>query len=75
MIVSSDDLFRAPNDVLERMFRFIGVQTDIEISDITPRNVSQDVGEASQEVQDYLREYFREPNQALYSLLGRDFSW
>ena len=75
LLVSSDDLFRAPDEVLNQIFQFIGVQPDLENSDITPRNVSQEVVEVPQEARDYLHDYFREPNQALNLLLGRDFGW
>ncbi len=75
LIVSSDDLFNSTHATLGDIFSFLGLRQDIRMQDIRPRNVSGTSGGVSQEVLDYLNDHFREPNQALYSLIGRDFEW
>jgi hypothetical protein len=57
------------------VFEFIGVDEDFKIADLTARNISANRTNVDQTVYDYLKNYFRPYNQALYQLISQDFGW
>jgi hypothetical protein len=75
LVINSERLFAEPSRVLKRIFRFVGVDATVSIGDLSPRNVARNRSSVPASVYDYLREYFRKPNEALYELLGEDFGW
>lgn len=75
LILSSEEFFLTPNNTLKLIFDFVGVDGDFSVNDVTPRNVGKNKHEVPPGVREYLDDYFRKPNQALYKLLGKDFGW
>jgi hypothetical protein len=75
LIVSSEDLFGDLHGTLERIFDFVGADTDFRIDDIRARNIGYNRVECDARVYDYLDNYFLPHNQALYELVGEDFGW
>jgi hypothetical protein len=74
-VLSSERFFRNPPETLELVFRFLGVDPTYVVRDLTPRNVGTRNAKVSAEVHEYLDEFFRPHNQALYRMLGEDFGW
>jgi hypothetical protein len=76
LVLSSEEFFRDPANILHKVFGFLGVRKDFEIKDLVPiKNVAIKKAQVSPEVYDYLDNYFRPHNQALHQLLGRKFDW
>jgi hypothetical protein len=75
LILSSEDFFTNTQDCLNRIFKFINLEGNVKIEDLSPKFVAKNKETVSQEVVDYLNDYFRPKNQALYQLLGTDFGW
>jgi hypothetical protein len=75
LVLKSEAFFSEPRDVVRRIFKFLEVDESFEITDIQPRNVGSGKTRADAEVYDYLSDFFRPHNQALYELLGEDFDW
>ncbi|MFZ5908088.1 MAG: sulfotransferase domain-containing protein [Nitrospirota bacterium] len=75
LVLSSEEFFSNPGDVLRQVFRFLEVNENFSVKDLTPRNVGWNRKEVDPEVYEYLNDYFSLPNQELYQLLGRDFHW
>jgi hypothetical protein len=74
-ILSSEELFREPNITLERLFEFVGVDKGFKVKDLTPRNVARNRVDVDSKVYEYLNDYFRPHNHALYELVGKNFGW
>jgi hypothetical protein len=74
-ILCSEEFFREPHIVLQRMFDFVGVDRDFQVENLIPRNVSPAKQEVGPEIYQYLNEYFAPHNQALYKLVGMDYGW
>jgi hypothetical protein len=75
LTVFSEELFEFPVQTLKLIFRFIGVDDQIEIPKLKPYNVSKNRVEVSPEVYVYLDDYFKPNNEALFDLLGRRYKW
>ena len=75
LILDSGAFFTQPRKTVEEVFDFVGVDSSFRPENLKPRNVARNRSPIDEEVVEYLQEYFREPNQALYELLGRDFGW
>lgn len=75
LLINSEMLLRQPSVTLQRVFRFVGVDTEFTIDDLTPRHVASYRTGTEPEVYDYLKEYFRPHNQALYELVGENYGW
>ena len=73
--MNSETLFTQPEDALRRVFQFVGVDTECTVNDLKPRNVGSNKTEIEPDVYEYLDDYFRPHNQALYELVGKDFGW
>lgn len=75
LIVSSEDFFEQPQNILRQVFEFLEVDDSYEVQDMKPMNVGHNRTDAPAEAYDYLREYFLPHNKLLYEFLGRDFGW
>ena len=75
LVINSTTFFAEPDDTLRRVFDFVGVDTEFTVTDLKPRNVGSNRTEISQDVHEYLEDYFRPHNQALYELVGQNYGW
>ncbi len=75
LVTSSEAFFAEPASFLRRVFGFVGVDARCAISDLRPRNVATNKSKVEPAVYEYLNDYFRAPNEALYELIGEDYGW
>jgi hypothetical protein len=75
LILDSGSFFRHPAETVSRVFRFLEVDDTFRPGNLKPRNVARNRGAVEEEAVAYLKDYFREPNQALRVLLQRDPGW
>ncbi len=75
LILSSEELFGEPEETLLRIFQFLGVEGKAHSIDLRPMNVATDKTLVGTEIYEYLDDYFMPRNQALFELIGREFSW
>lgn len=75
LIISSEELFSEPDSTLRRVFDFLEVDTEFKIKDLRARNVASNKSEVDPNVNEYLNNYFRPHNQALYKLIGKNYNW
>jgi hypothetical protein len=73
LIVRSEDLFTQPATTLQQVFAFIGLPA-WEPAEFYRFN-SGDYAEIDDAVRRRLIDYFAQPNQRLYDLIGRDMGW
>jgi hypothetical protein len=75
LIIKSENFFENPNEILNRVFEFVGVDTSFKVNDLSPRNVAKSKTDAPSDVYEYLRNYFKPHNEALYELIGENYDW
>ena len=75
LILSSEELFREPENTFWRVCEFLGIDGRIERIDFKPLNVATNKTDVSAEIYEYLDAHFSSPNQALFELIGRKFDW
>ncbi|HEV2861904.1 MAG TPA: sulfotransferase domain-containing protein [Pyrinomonadaceae bacterium] len=75
LVLCSEEFFARPEATLGRVFEFVGVDAAFEVPDLRPRNASKEKSEVEPKVYEYLDDYFRPHNKALYELLGEDYGW
>lgn len=75
LVVQSETLFTQPHETLQRVFQFVGVDTEFFINDLKPRNVGSNRTKIDPDVYKYLEDYFRPHNQELYKLIGENYDW
>ena len=75
LALCSEEFFGSPDATLRRVFEFVGVDAAFKVQDLRPRNTSGDKDEVGPKVYEYLDDYFRPHNKALYELLGEDYGW
>jgi hypothetical protein len=76
LVIHAEKFFRAPGDVAERMYEFLGLAPVRPSSlDLSPRNRGPGGDPLSPSLRARLRDYFRGPNHRLYELLGEDLGW
>lgn len=75
LVINSGEFFAEPDNVLRRVFKFVEVDIGFKVKNLTPSNVSNNRRDVAPEVYDYLDSYFLPHNQALYGLIGEDYSW
>jgi hypothetical protein len=75
LVIQSEEFFAEPAATLKLIFDFVGVDSSVTISDLEPRKVAQNRTRVDAEVYQYLEDYFRPHNEALYQLLGKNFGW
>ncbi|KAF2074862.1 hypothetical protein CYY_003850 [Polysphondylium violaceum] len=73
-IIRYEDLTSRPEGVIRDVEQFLGLEEFNGYGDFVPKNVvSHD--DMDPKIREFLVDYFREPNEKLYKLLGRDFGW
>ena len=75
LILSSEEFFANPQKVLKQVFKFLRVDETFKCPDLSPVNVGKNKNLVSNEVYEYLNEYFKPHNQKLYKYLNRNFGW
>jgi hypothetical protein len=75
LILTSEEFFRDQNNILRQVTDFAGADSSFEVKDSRPRNVARNKEEVSPEVHEYLKNYFKPHNEALYELLGKELNW
>ncbi len=75
LVLDSEGLFAAPDEYLQRIYEFAGVDSGFTPPDLRPRNVSASRQPVDDAVYAALNEYFRPHNRELFGLLGESFDW
>jgi hypothetical protein len=75
LILRSEDLFADPASVMPGVFEFLGVPAMGGAASTYPVLHAQRYEPMKPETRASLRRYFEQPNNELYSYLGRDFGW
>lgn len=75
LVLCSEDLFQDPVSTLKEIYRFVEVDEGFQIENLEPQNVGAHKVEVDQEVYEYLNDYFRPHNEALFELIGKRFDW
>jgi len=75
LVLSSEEFFSDPKEIIRQVFRFLEVDENFKVRDMKPRNVGSNRTEVGPEVYEYLNDYFYSHNQELSTLLGRSFHW
>lgn len=75
LIIPSERFFAEPVKYLRMIFDFVDVNASCHIPDLRPRNVASNRIEVARKVYDFLDDFFRPHNHALYEFLGQDFGW
>ncbi len=75
LILNSERFFAEPADALRRVFGFAGVDEEFTVRDLRPRNVGSRKEDVPSGVYEYLNDFFRLHNRALYDLVGEDYGW
>ena len=75
LVISSEMLFTHPADTLLHVFRFVDVDTDYCVKNLTPLNIGSNRTEIDPGIYQYLEDYFRSSIQELYELIGEDYGW
>lgn len=73
MIVRAEDMFADPDTTMQQAHRFLGLPP--RHGDAYPHLNAGSSSSIDPEVAERLREFYREPNQRLATLLGRDLDW
>jgi hypothetical protein len=72
LVLRSEDLFEDPHEVYRPTVEFLGLPA--EFPQVVRHRGEQEYS-PDETVRRFLVEYFREHNDRLYELLGRDFQW
>lgn len=75
LLINSEEFFNDPHESLNRVFDFVGVDAGFKIDDVAPRNVGTNRSDVPPSVYEYLNDYFRPHNRALYEQTGKNFGW
>lgn len=75
LILNSEAFFENPEQVLRKVFRFLGIDEKFEVADLKPRNVASNRTDVDAEVYEYLQDYFEPHNEELFAELGERFPW
>ena len=73
--VDSTSLFEDPGNTLQRIYEFIGVDSEFTYSSLEHRHLGPNKTEVDSSVRDYLDTYFCTHNQAFFELIGETFNW
>lgn len=73
-IEQAERFFIEPGETIRGVFQFLEVDDAFVPSDLKPRNVRH-YEEVPEQVREQLKEYYYQPNQELFALLGRRFDW
>ena len=76
LIVRSEDLFCTPKETLNKIYTFVGLGAYVHTKEQLSTNTHKGCYEPMPpETRTVLAEFFRKPNELLYTLLGRDMGW
>ena len=75
LVIGSEIFFENPVEMLKEVYSFLGVDPDIEISDLSPKQVGFNREPVDTAVHEYLDDYYKTFNQELFDFIGRDFEW
>ena len=75
LILDSDKIFSEPREVLSRIFSFLGVDPDVEITNLAARNVGRNRTDVPPSVYQDLDGFFAPHNEELYKHVQQDFGW
>ena len=74
-IINSEEFFLNPRLSFPRLFQFLGIRADVNIEDLTARNVSLRKREVWPRTRMLLREFYKPHNEELFALLGSRYDW
>lgn len=75
LIINSEEFFEDPSRTLKQVYKFLGVDADVEIGDLSPKQVGFNREPVDAAVYDYLNDYYKPHNEALFRLIGKEFDW
>jgi Sulfotransferase domain len=75
LILTSEEFFSGQNNILRQVTDFTGTDSSFNVRDSRPRNVARNKEQVAHEIYEYLNNYFRPHNEALYELLGKEYNW
>jgi hypothetical protein len=73
--LNSEAFFAEPQETLRKIYEFLNIDTGIEIQDLAPKNVGKNRKQVPLAVYEYLDDFFKPYNQALYKAINQDFGW
>jgi hypothetical protein len=74
-IVESERLFQKPNEALQDVYEFLGIERDFQVPDLSPKQVGFNRQPVRPEVYDHLNTYFQPLNEQLFDYLGYELHW
>lgn len=74
-VVCSESFFENTESELRRIFRFLHLDSTVQVTDLRAVNVASNRDEVPDHLVRELKEFFAPHNRALSSLLGEDFPW
>lgn len=75
LVISSESFFEDPVKTLKDIYLFLDVDPNIEIRNLSPKQVGVNREPVNAAVYDYLNDYFDMPNQELFEYIGKEFNW
>ncbi len=75
LVIDSEGLFERPAEYMQRVYAFAGVDARTTTGELRARNVAPKKDGVDPQLRDELNNYFRPHNQALYEMLGEEFTW
>jgi len=75
LVLSSEKFFENPIETLKEVYLFLGVDPNIEISDLSPKQVGFNREPVDAAVYEYLNDYYKTSNLELFDYIGKDFEW
>lgn len=70
----SENFFKDPARIVSEIFQFLNLDPSFTPSDLAPKNVKA-YANASEDIINWLKDYYREPNQELEEFLGKKSPW
>ncbi len=75
LVINSELLFDEPSEALRRVFEFVDLDSSFEVPNLKPSNVGKNRTKVAPEIYQYLDDYFKPYNTALFDLIGQEFPW
>ena len=75
LILSAENFFQDPASVLQKVCRFIDIDSAYRFKNLEPRNIASNRTSVASSVYRDLDSYFEPHNQELHQLLGESFHW
>jgi hypothetical protein len=74
-LMSSEELFSAPDETLKEIYRFLEVDDNFNVPNLKPVNVSPLKKEVDEKVSEHLIQHFELPNNKFFELAGKNYDW